>query len=172
MACTIQQPQHSGNRVRRNKTMSKTILKNGAGLYYVEGSGFTASSPSAATAMSSDQADCTIKCAAKFGTTGVVTESAPASVSYAVCYVRNADRQADGSIVANVNNPSRRRFASEAGARTHGARFHVRKARWGAAPGTAGHVGFYVIKTNDPVNAFINLKTGLTNPAKGYVRPR
>lgn len=84
--------------------------------------------------------------------------------SYAVSYVREGDLDGDGNVIANRKNPSRRRFATRDEAIQHGSRFQERKANVNDAEGSAGHIGFYVIETYDPVNAEINWKTGLTNP--------
>jgi hypothetical protein len=142
------------------------IIKNSTGHFYKEGSGFIAIPKDQATRLSTEDANCVLKCASKFGFDGS-TEEAPATKSFAVCYVRKNDVAADGTVTANLKNPSRRRFATIEEARTHGNRFHVRKASWGAAPGSAGHQGYYVIETSDPVTDVVNPKTGLTNPAPG-----
>lgn len=151
--------------------MVKNIIKNGAsGLYLVIGKGFVGTKAEASQ-FAADEVACQIKCAANYGVTAVA-EALPQHKSFGVCYVRIGDRNADGSIQPNKLNPSRRRFATFDEARIHGSRFHVRKARWQAAVGSAGHIGFYVIETTDPVNSVVNQKTGLTNPAPGYVRQR
>lgn len=84
--------------------------------------------------------------------------------SWAVCYVRHENLDGSGNVIADRRNPSRRRFATKDEAIAHGSRFDKRVARKGDKPGTAGHCGFYVIQTNDPVNATVNPRTGLTNP--------
>lgn len=140
------------------------ILKGSTGSFYKEGSGFTATQNNA-TRLSDEQADEVLSCASKFGFSATAEEVS--NKSFAVCYLRKTDFNEDGTINPNQLNPSRRRFATRAGAATHGRRFNVRKASYGAAPGSAGHVGFYVIETNDPVNSAINLATGLTVPTNG-----
>ena len=85
-------------------------------------------------------------------------------ISYAVMYVRPKDVLSDGSVAANRDNPSRRRFATIDEANEHGSRFNKRKAKGSKVEGSAGHIGFFVVKTNDPVNASVNWDTGLTNP--------
>ena len=149
----------------------QVILKNSTGYFYKEGSGFTATKPADATKLSSEEASCVLNCASKFGFSAT-SEDAPATKSFAVCYIRKTDLQADGSVVANLKNPSRRRFATVEEARTHGARFHVRKSGWQAPVGSAGHQGFYVIETDDQVTDVVNPKTGLTNPAPGTTGSR
>jgi hypothetical protein len=140
------------------------ILKNSTGLYFSEGAGFTADAAKA-TRLSCEESDQLMASAVRFGFSA--TEEEVTDVSYAVCYIRETDIDEDGNVNPNALNPSRRRFASRAGAETHGRRFNVRKSHHGAAPGSAGHLGFYIKKTNDPVNSAINLATGLTVPANG-----
>jgi hypothetical protein len=99
-------------------------------------------------------------------------EDGPANKSFGVCYLRKADLVAGKPTADALNNPlnpSRRRFATEAEADKHGSRFRERKASYGAAPGSAGHIGFYTIETNDPVNSVIS-STGKTIPAPGQPR--
>jgi hypothetical protein len=140
------------------------ILKGSTGSFYKEGAGFTADQNNA-TRLSDDQADEVLSCASKFGFSATAEEVS--NKSFAVCYLRQSDLNLDGSVNPNKLNPSRRRFATRAGASTHGRRFNVRRSGYGAEPGSAGHVGFYVIETNDPVNSAINLETGLTVPTNG-----
>ena len=74
--------------------------------------------------------------------------------SFAVNYVRK-DQVKDGVVAANPRNPSVRRFATEKDARNHALRFVKEQ----------GHRGYWLSRTNDRPNAWINPKTGLTNPA-------
>ena len=154
--------------------MSK-LIKNSAGLYFVYGIGF-GSNIDGASRLSDAEAEDVIVSAQDMGINNLVVETAPEDaapkpcvctegiVSYAVCYVRKGDLNTDGSIKQNSKNPSRRRFASLSEAIAHGSRFSHRKANAGDEPGTAGHVGFWVVGTTDPVNATVNPLTGLTNP--------
>ncbi len=147
--------------------MSKNILKGENGLYFVLGQGFTASCPGAASVLDCSQ----IKCAAGLGYNGTKEELAE-NKSFAVTYIRAKDLSTGSLVKAGLNaamnevDPSKRRFATFDEAVRHGSRFNVRKANRGDQPGTAGHRGFYVSETSDPVNAKINWKTGLTNPVK------
>lgn len=149
--------------------MSKYVLKNGSGSYFVAGRGFSGKTECEGTVYTDkSSASGSQSCLAKlgFGDSELVEVS---SVSFACVYIRKGD--ADGIKVtkkkgdANMNqiDPSKRRFATFDEARIHGSRFHVRKANRGDKPGTAGHLGYYVTETNDPVNAAVNPKTGLTN---------
>lgn len=128
------------------------------GYWFVKGQGFTARTQKDASVVGNDD----ITCLTNLGF--VFTAKAPLVVSFAVCYVRKDDLNANGTVRPNAKNPSRRRFATRDEAHQHGSRFAERKAQGSNVPGSAGHVGFYVIETNDPVNATINWKTGLTNP--------
>ena len=74
--------------------------------------------------------------------------------SYAVNYVRSKDLTEGGGVNANKNNPSKRRFATQAEANQHGSRFTVIEK----------HLGFFVTKTNDRPTDWVNGKTGKTNP--------
>jgi hypothetical protein len=149
----------------RNKHMCK-IIKNGSGLYYKTGCGFTANIDEASRLDEMGVEDILNSCE-DLGISNLTVEDEPVfapSGSWAVCYIREGDLNGDGSIKLNTNNPSRRRFATRCEAIIHGSRFHVRKAKGSGVAGSAGHVGFWVIQTNDPVNAAINPETGLTNP--------
>ncbi len=148
----------------------KHILKDKSGLYLIEGKGFVGTTKSAATQIDTDDLGCAVKCAARMGVE-VTVENAEsvAQKSFAVCYVRPGDLD-NGAVNANGKNPSRRRFATRDEAKTHADRYNVRKASYGAAAGSAGHVGAYVIETKDPVNSAVNPATGLTNPAPGFPR--
>lgn len=149
---------------------NKYVLKNGSGLFFVEGVGFFATKASEATTLCGDSADCTIACCAKLGITGI--SKVVASKSWAVVYIRQGEgiKLLNGGAknAADANkgqvDPSKRRFATRDEAIQHGSRFDTRRKDRGDAPGTAGHEGFFVIETSDPVNAAVNWKTGLTNP--------
>lgn len=69
--------------------------------------------------------------------------------SWAVRYIRKAG--------AKDRPQSGRRFRTRDEARMHGTRFVKLK----------GHIGFKLEKVKEPVNAWVNKKTGLTNPAIG-----
>lgn len=145
---------------------SKYIVKNiVSGLYFVEGQGFVAANSAQATKMDVARADDVADAAEVLGANAEV-EPAP-SVSFGVNYIRAGDVNADGSISANKRNPSKRRFATRDEANQHGSRFGERRAKHGDAAGTAGHIGYWVSETNDPVNAEINWKTQLTNAIEG-----
>lgn len=142
------------------------VIKNMSGLYYKTGHGFTANLDSASR-LDGFEVDSVLESCEDLGISGLTVIEAPVekpSVSWAVCYVREGDLNSDGSIKTNTNNPSRRRFATRCEAIAHGSRFAVRKAKGSDVTGSAGHVGFWIIQTNDPVNAAVNPATGLTNP--------
>lgn len=141
--------------------MSKVVVKSSSG-YFISGSGFVGTQKTATVFPSVDAASCTLKCAASMGITASA-EVLPELKSYAVGYIRASDLNTDGSVKMNTKNPSRRRFATIEEARAHGSRYFVRKAKGSTVVGSAGHIGYYVIVTNDPVNAAVNPKTGLTN---------
>lgn len=153
-------PEQSGGKVKVSK-----VIKNGAGAYFVSGSGFVGTEATATKFESCADAQSTIECLRLCGhkNAELVNAKATSNGSYAVCYIRPADILADGRIKSNKLNPSKRRFATEREAIQHGSRFSARRKRGTDKPGTAGHKGFYVIKTNDPVNAEVNWDTGLTN---------
>lgn len=137
----------------------KYVLVNPAsGWYLVVNKGFVGTL-SAASRLTEDEANGAAKCAGQFGIECSLKEL---SVSYGVSYVRPGDLK-DGKVDFNTLNPSRRRFATREEANIHGRRFDVRKAKKSKVVGSAGHIGFYVIETSDPVNAAINPATGLTN---------
>jgi hypothetical protein len=73
--------------------------------------------------------------------------------SFAVYYIRPGDVMEDGSVAANGNNPSRRRFGTRDEAEQHAARF-VKKN---------GHLDSYVLQVNDRPTSWVNEATGLTN---------
>lgn len=73
--------------------------------------------------------------------------------SFAPNYVRKGDVKADGGIKANVKNPSRRRFGTEAEAKVHAARFVIKN----------GHIGSFITKVYEKPTSWVNEKTGLTN---------
>jgi hypothetical protein len=151
--------------------MNKYVLKNTAGFFFVDGKGFTATSAKDATVLNNDQADCTIACSGKLGIVGLV--KVVAVTSFAVVYIRKdflvgstdgvhgTQKPTDKNL--NQVDPSKRRFATRDEALHHGSRFPERRANKGDKPGTAGHIGYYVVETNDPVNSAVNWKSGLTN---------
>lgn len=147
--------------------MSKNniALKGTNGNYFVLGQGFTAPLVSAASLLSNEQ----VASALNVGFTGTVEEVA--TKSFAVVYIRKGDangttlnKQAPNANLGQVD-PSKRRFETRDEAIIHGSRFATRRARKSdpVGSGTAGHIGFYVIETNDPVNSAVNPATGLTN---------
>lgn len=152
--------------------MNKYVLKNSDGYFFVDGKGFHATSMKGATVLTNDQADCTIACSGKLGIVGIT--KVVAVTSFAVVYIRKdflvgstdgvhgTQKQGDKNL--NQVDPSKRRFATRDEALHHGARFPERRANRGDKAGTAGHIGYYVVETNDPVNSAVNWKSGLTNP--------
>lgn len=128
-----------------------------SGKFFVLGQGFTAATEDGASQLT----DAQIVAASSLGFEPF--EKIVATVSWGVNYIRKGDMAGDGSIAANRKNPSKRRFAEKDEAIQHGSRFQERRKKRGDAAGTAGHLGFYVTETPDPVNASINWKTGLTN---------
>jgi hypothetical protein len=138
-----------------------TVKSNINGLFLVSGKGFVASKQSGATKFSADDAKAAQECAANLGVSTSLVEVKVSS--YAVNYVRGINLK-NGTVEKDERNPSKRRFATRDEAIQHGSRFAERRANAGDQPGTAGHIGFYVTETTDPVNAAINWKTGLTNP--------
>lgn len=143
------------------------LLRNIKG-YFVDGLGFSGTQANA-TRINEDDVPCIQKCAARMGHGETSVEDAP-NRSFAVTYIRKGDvkdgqldKQAPNTALGQLD-PSRRRFATFEEARVHGSRFHVRRHNRGDAPGSAGHVGFFITETNDPVNAKVNPETGLTNP--------
>lgn len=138
--------------------MKKYVLKGSNGLFYVKGSGFTAACKNKASALTESQ----LACAADLGFTGTKYD---ATTSFAVNYIRLENLDANGQVKPDTRNPSKRRFATRDEAIQHGKRFGERRAKAkGSKAGSAGHIGFYVTESSDPVNAAINWKTGLTNP--------
>lgn len=147
------------------------IIKNTEGKYFVAGRGFAATIPGEATRFSNEEVKANQECIAACGLGAtmveeVVVTSDPNIVqntdgkSYAVSFVRQKQLRADGSINTHKLNPSKRRFASQAEADHHGARFRrIEK-----------HLGYYVTVTSDPVNAYVNKVTGKTNPEIGKKR--
>lgn len=146
--------------------MKQVVLKNNQGQYFVDGRGFNGTKQDA-TRINEDQADCKIKCAAAFGVSAITED---VTKSWAVVYIRKNDSVSLTSVnklapnaAAGQFDPSKRRFATDTEAKVHAGRFHARRAKRGDAPGTAGHIGAFVVETNDPVNSFVNFTTGLTN---------
>jgi hypothetical protein len=148
----------------------KVVVKNSEGKFLVEGSGFVGTVTQATQYEAAEAADVQ-GCAASLGirtTTEAVAEPAkccnivqnPDGSSFAVSFVRPKDLDGSGRVNAHKLNPSKRRFRTQAEAKHHGARF-VR---------IENHLGFYVTKTQDPVNAWVNQVTGKTNPEIGRAR--
>jgi len=143
--------------------MSKVIVKNASSNNYVlAAGGFTTAIGLAQVFENAAAASGVIAQAAKFGVV-LLTVAAPAQKSWAVGYIRSGDLNTDRSIKSNTNNPSRRRFATKGEAMQHGSRFAERKAKGSRVVGSAGHIGYYLIETNDPVNASVNPATGKSN---------
>jgi hypothetical protein len=147
----------------------KYALRGSNGRYYVKGAGLSASSLSGATAVEQADLASVQTCLSNAGLG--YTTAVPCTVSFAVTYIRKTALGSDGKVYQRTPNaamgeidPSKRRFATFDEAVQHGSRFPARRKERSDAPGTAGHIGFYVTETNDPVNAAINWKTGLTNP--------
>lgn len=138
----------------------KNQVVSSRGSYFVAGSGFVGSLKTA-TRLTSEEAAGVQQCARNMGINNSVVTTVV--TSYAVNYIRSTDL-VNGQVQPNCKNPSKRRFATKDEAVQHGSRFGARRANAGDAEGTAGHIGFYVTETSDPVNAEINWKTGLTNP--------
>lgn len=144
----------------------KYKLKGSNGLYFVKGKGFAALK-SSADVLTSEQ----VTCAAGLGYVGTKEE---AITSFAVVYIRKGEGlnllSGGKKNPADANkgqiDPSKRRFATEDEAWQHGTRARERRANRGDKPGTAGHEGFFVISTSDPVNSAVNWKSGLTNSLK------
>lgn len=137
--------------------------------YFVHGKGFVASSPSEATQIADAEAAQQQECLQGAGLGASTVENAPGDPnikqnsdgsSWAVFYVRKNQIRSDGSVIAHKNNPSKRRFATEAEAIHHASRFVK----------IEGHVGFWTQKRYEPVNAYVNQVTGKTNPEVGKKR--
>jgi hypothetical protein len=156
--------------------MNKIIKNTRSGFYYVDRRGFTGRLDEATQFASYEDAADARECAASMGVPerDTIIENAPVAAqaiesklqqnpdgsSYTVFYTRKKDVQYDGSVRANRNNPSPRRFRTEKEAHHHAARFvKIEK-----------HVGYRVEKTYSPVNAFVNVVTGKTNPLIGRKR--
>lgn len=146
--------------------MKQYKLKDASGKFFVTGKGF--STTVEASASSLDEAQ--IKCLLGLGFTDF--EQIESSRSYAVVYIRRGEGiKLLGGSRKNVPDadkgqvdPSKRRFATWDEAHQHGSRFPERRAEKCDKAGTAGHEGFFVIETGDPVNAKVNWKSGKTNP--------
>lgn len=120
----------------KDKDMNKYVLKDANGKFYVKGDGFSASTKASATVVSCAEASAIA--AAGFAFTKVAADK-----SFAVNYVRASDLNSDGSVSANRNNPSNRRFATAGQAHGHARRWVEKNS----------HLGYWVIETTDPVNA-------------------
>ena len=144
------------------------VIKNTFGVYFVENKGFTASTKAQATTFP-DWNAAYAKCGCA-NSMGVKTTIEPMDKSYSVLYIRKGAKW-DGSKLSLPTpdagkgqfDPSKRRFATFKEACIHASRFYLRKANAGDPEGTAGHRGVVVVETNDPVNAYVNPETGLTN---------
>jgi hypothetical protein len=148
-----------------------TLKGNVSGKFFLAGSGFSATCAKLATQLTADEAAGVQQCARNFGSE-TSTQEAVSTGSFAVVYVRKNDKFEGGALVkakldsgANQFDPSKRRFATRAEANTHGKRFDTRRARKSdpVGSGTAGHIGFFVIPTNDAATDYVNPLTGLTN---------
>lgn len=137
--------------------MKQYLKGTTSGLFFVLGKGFVAASTKDASVLTNAQ----VNAARELGFEP--SEVVKVANSYAVNYIRQGDVGANGSIAANKRNPSKRRFATKDEALQHGSRFPERRKKAGDEKGTAGHVGYWVSESSDPVNAVINWKTGLTN---------
>jgi hypothetical protein len=73
--------------------------------------------------------------------------------SFAVSYIRPDDVRANGSVAANRNNPSSRRFGTRKEAEHHAARFVAKHS----------HLGSYVTEVDERPTSWVNVETGLTN---------
>ncbi len=151
--------------------MAKFIINTGSSLktYFKQGQVFGVAKNNATVFECKCDAEKTVACLKNVGIVGFVEELV---TSYAVVYIRKGEGErllkGLGKNPANPNagqvDPSKRRFATRDEADQHGSRFRSRKANANDADGSAGHEGFFVVETSDPVNAKINWKTGLTNP--------
>ncbi len=149
--------------------MAKFIIKTAYAGYFKQGQASSVNKDQATKFDSECEANKTIACLKNVGIVGHVV---PLQTSWAVVYIRAGEGQrllkGLGKNPANPNagqvDPSKRRFATRDEADQHGSRLRLRKANAGDANGSANHEGYFVVETNDPVNAKINWKTGLTNP--------
>lgn len=151
--------------------MAKFIIKtnNSYSPYFKQGQTGGVAKPLATVFESKCDAEKTVACLKNVGIVGSVEELV---TSHAVVYIRKGEGErllkGLGKNPANPNagqvDPSKRRFATRDEAIQHGSRFSERKANAGDKNGSAGHEGFFLVETSDPVNAKINWKTGLTNP--------
>lgn len=151
--------------------MSK-VIKNSAGRYFVAGRGFVGTVAEATSYPTLSQAQAKVEDLVGLGFAPGTIENAPAPVdgsgaiqnrdgtSFACYFIRPKDLNADGSVKSNKRNPSSRRFKTQSEAQHHASRMVA----------AFGHRGYYVVKTNDPVNAWINSANGLTNPEIGKKR--
>jgi hypothetical protein len=151
--------------------MHQYVIKNNKdGKFFVLGAGFTATEAKDATRF--DDNDTLFNIEVGLGAGGFDFEAVDApQVSFSVVYIRKGEGKrllaGQGKAKADGNkgqvDPSKRRFATIEEAIVHGSRFYTRRAKAGDEQGTAGHEGFFVVETNDPVNATINPLTQLTN---------
>ncbi len=147
-------------------TNKKYKLVGTNGHYFVKGRGFVGTVATASVLSEQD-----VSCAANIGYSG---KSIELPSSYGVVYIRKGEGQkllaGASKTTPDANkgqvDPSKRRFATEDEAWQHGTRARERRANRTDAVGTAGHEGFFVVETYDPVNAAINWKSGLTNSIK------
>ena len=148
----------------------KVIYNNDSGDYFIDGDGFVAPI-NEATQFDAAEANALAKAFARFGddievldapenADGEGIEQNADGSSFAVSFIRPADLAADGGVRPNKNNPSKRRFKTREEADQHGSRFVE----------SLGHLGFYVTEVREPVNAWVNWETGLTNPEIGKQR--
>ena len=149
--------------------MKTKLQDNATGMYFVSGLGFSGTLAQA-TVLTDDESVYDVKDAAEaLGLVDIVEvnpDPEEANIvqnddgsSWEVYFVRHKDL-AGGAVHPNKNNPSKRRFRTEAEARHHGARF----------VGIENHAGYYSVQVYEPVNAWINQVTGKTNPEIGKAR--
>ena len=78
--------------------------------------------------------------------------------SFGICYIRKNDIDPnDFSVKSNRLNPSERRFRTYDEAKHHAQRFVE----------IMNHCGYYIFISNTPVNSYVNVITGKTNPDMG-----
>lgn len=149
-----------------NMNNKKYNLKDAKGLYFVNGSGFVGLK-STASALDESKVACLTGL-------GFTFKQEDAYQSFGVVYIRKGEGvrllNGLGKNPAQPGlgqvDPSKRRFATRDEADQHGSRFRTRKANAGDAEGSAGHEGYFVVETTDPVNSTVNWKSGLTNSIK------
>lgn len=149
--------------------MKKFNIKYGS-MFFVANKGAQAYNQKDATAYTQDEANKVIESLKLVGyQASAISLVEVLPVSHSVVYIRKGDTSGTQVYKQTPNanlgqtDPSSRRFATRNEAIAHGQRFHERVAKAGDKPGTAGHIGYFLIETNDPVNATVNPLTGKTN---------